>query len=597
MENVDEPLFLKMCRANNFMLNIDSLCATRLPRHYTMDNVSSIPNLSNWTLSLIIGIKAALTSGAQKNIVGELPFSDLLLTIPPIPNPGNKKNETVLISKQSQWATILHKSFWMKGLESLHITVNDDGMCPKICSKNVAPNMFYGLLRYHEYGVSVCKRDEIEQNEIDPSAYMYLGDMPKNILRGKTNRDCIVKIKEFIRDLQRQADGHGILDQIMLLIDEECLDPKRASEVVDRISGRIIPMCKRLNVERISDGSTTISVDDLVELITVALGISRALAFSDSLHMRDAIIIAGFNIGTAHEILSDMTEVPSEEQVGFSTSSHLETSQKARIVDRSLDDNKTLMMPIIEVLLTVAILYLSKIGPLLSMYVCRQSLAPYRESMLKRGSSMRWSISNIKLYHTGCVTSRDDWLMSITRAHNIEFKIHLWRFLLVLCCAVPFGLWKMWGPDINPDPDTEMQHILSIVGLAGGITWLTMSIFTQTEADKNKDILEEIPQQTSPDRLMYIDDEDVDEKLHKKRIERLKIFLLLLIPITYVISFFSVRFLDDGSYSSWVYNWIFEVGVGMLWITGELLEGTDMGWIIESTSFYMMGILSAVRLV
>jgi hypothetical protein len=362
-------------------------------------------------------------------------------------------------------------------------------------------------------------------------------------------------------------------------------------------------MCEHLNMPETYCNST-ISVHDLIELITVALGISRALVFSDSLYKDDAIIVAGFNIGTAHQILSDMTEVPSEEETGFSASSHIETSQKMRIINKTLSDNKTLMMPVIELLLTVAILYLSKIGPLLSMYVCRQSLEPYRESMLRRGSSMRWAISNIKLYHTGCATSRDDWLMSITKANNIRPKIQLWRFLLLLCCIIPFGFWGMWAPDINPEPDTGMQHILSIIGLVGGITWLIMSMFTQTEADKNKDIAKfgkkapkkqlTVEDLSDIDRVLILPGEEI--KLSQERKRRAKTFLLLSIPITYIISFFSVRFTDNGTYSSWIYTWVFEIGVGILWSIGELLEGTDMGWIIESTSFYMMGILSAIRL-
>lgn len=592
-----------------------------------MDNISSISNLSNWTLSLIVGIKAALTSGAQKNIVGELPFSDLLLTIPPIPRPDDKKNETVLISKKSEWATILHKSFWMKGLESLHIEIDESGICqPHIDSKKIAPSMFYGLLEYCEvpgYNIEqmsmgtegrmlVRTRDQIERIDIHESAYMYLGRKPKDILAGKTNRECILEIKGFIESLKRRVAGSNvdILDQVISLIDEEPLDPNRASEVVDRITGRIGPMCERLNITEI-DGNPKIGVHDLIELITVALGISRALVFSDSLYNDDAIIVAGFNIGTAHQILSDMTEIPSEEETGFSASSHIETSQKMRIINKTLSDNKTLMMPVVELLLTVAILYLSKIGPLLSMYVCRQSLEPYRESMLRRGSSMRWTISNIKLYHTGCATSRDDWLMSITKANNIKAKIQLWRFLLLLCCIVPFGFWGMWAPDINPEPDTGMQHILSIIGLVGGITWLVMSMFTQTEADKNKDIAKfgkDVPTRkqvnNTLENLANVDTEEASisdsvedvKLLREERNMRTKTFLLLLIPITYIASFFSVRFTDNGTYDSWIYTWVFEIGVGILWSVGELLEGTDMGWIIESTSFYMMGILSAIRL-
>lgn len=590
--------------------------------HCTMDNISSISNLSNWTLSLIVGVKAALTSGAQKNIVGELPFSDLLLTIPPIPRPGDKENEikTVLISKKSEWATMLHKSFWMKGLESLHIEIDDWGECqPHVTDKKIAPSMFYGLLEYRENvpgsGVKqvwVRTRDQIEKSVVHKSVYEYLGQRPKEILRGKTNENCIREIKGFIESLKGRMDESSvkILDRIISLIDGKPLDSEKASGAVDRLIGRIGSTCEHLNITEIHCGST-IGVNDFIELTVVALGISRALIFSDKLYNGD-IIVAGYSIGTAYQILSDMTEVPSEDVTGFFASFHIETSQKMRIINRTLSDNKTLMMPVVEMLLTVVILYLSKIGPLLSMYACRQSLGPYRESALRRGSSMRWSISNIKLYHTGLPISRDDWLMSITKADDIKAKIQLWRFLLLLCCIVPFGFWWMWAPDIAPEPDIGMQRILSIIGLVGGITWLIMSMFTQTEANKNKDMVKS--EKNVPTAKKQVNDslEDLagintsevvsDEMkeaklLREERKKRTKTFLLLLIPITYITSFFSVRFTDNGTYDSWIYTWVFEIGVGILWGVGELLEGTDMGWIIESTSFYMMGILSAIRLV
>lgn len=476
------------------------------------------------------------------------------------------------------------------------MTVGDGGECPSnIEPDDVAPSMFYGLLEFHGGKALVYTKEQIKRNTIHISAYRYLGENPKRILEGKTNEDCILEIKKFMEALKEKVkedeSSTNILDQILLLIDGKSDNPNRASEIVDRISGRIVPMCERGGLNNICHGSVTISAADLVELVTVALGISRALAFSDSLYKDGAIIIAGFNIGTAHEILSDMTEIPSEEQTGFSTLSHIETSQKMRIVNRYLSDNKTLMMPIVELLLTIAILYLSKIGPLLSMYVCRQSLEPYRESMLKRGSSMRWAISNIKLYHTGC--ARDDWLISITKANHVELKIQLWRFLLMACCIVPFGFWGTWSLDINPEPNEDMQHVLSVIGLIGGATWLIMCIFTQTEANKNKSILRD----KVPGNPAGIDG-DVSTSTENKRLslEGLKTFLLLSIPIIYTTGFFSIRFTDGGNYNSWVYTWVFEICVGILWITGELLEGTDVGWIIESTSFYMMGVLSAIRL-
>jgi hypothetical protein len=209
-----------------------------------MDNISSISNLSNWTLSLIVGIKAALTSGAQKSVVGELPFSDLLLTIPPIPKSNNKNNETILISKESAWATMLHKSFWMKGLESLHVTVGRGGRCPSnVGSEDIAPSMFYGLLEFREGRASVYKKEEIERNIIHESAYKYLGKEPRRILEGKSNKNCILEVKKFVGILRRDVKEESsvkILDQILLLIDWKLDDPKRASEVVDRISGRIV---------------------------------------------------------------------------------------------------------------------------------------------------------------------------------------------------------------------------------------------------------------------------------------------------------------------------------------------------------------------
>jgi hypothetical protein len=577
-----------------------SLQSPFLKQVYIMDNISSTSNLSNWTLSLVVGVKAALTSSSQKGIVGEFPFSDLLLTIPP--KYENRRYDTVLISKQSRWATMLHKSFWAKGLESLHITIDDIGRCPSsLGSNNIAPSMFYGLLEFHEGKASVYTREQIKRNRIHESAYMYLGQKAQEILAEKTNENCILEVKKFMEALKERVARSDvyILDQAISLINGKLDNSKWASEIVDRIFSRIGPMCKREGIDGICCGSVTISATDLIELITVALGISRALAFSDSLYNNGAILVVGFDIAVTHEMLSDMTEVPSEEQMGFSAS-YRESSHRDRIININLNDNKTLIMPIIELSLTIIILYLSKLGPLLSMYVSRQSMASYRESTLRRGSSMRWSISNIRLHRTGI--SRDDWMMSITSRAGIN--IQLWRFFLVLCCIVPFGFWAMWASDVSPQPDPKIQRILPVIGLVGGIIWMIMCIFSQLEDDKNKDIAKYgkyITSKIDDTNLMGNDtnlanDEGYKELLRKEGRKRTKGFLLLLIPIIYMVSFFSVKLADDGSYGTWVYAWVFEIGCGVLWGVGELLEGTDMGWIIESTSFYMMGILSAIRL-
>jgi hypothetical protein len=577
-----------------------SLQSPFLKQVYIMDNISSTSNLSNWTLSLVVGVKAALTSSSQKGIVGEFPFSDLLLTISP--KYENRRYDTVLISKQSRWATMLHKSFWAKGLESLHITIDDIGRCPSsLGSNNIAPSMFYGLLEFHEGKASVYTREQIKRNRIHESAYMYLGQKAQEILAEKTNENCILEVKKFMEALKERVARSDvyILDQAISLINGKLDNSKWASEIVDRIFSRIGPMCKREGIDGICCGSVTINATDLIELITVALGISRALAFSDSLYNNGAILVVGFDIAVTHEMLSDMTEVPSEEQMGFSAS-YRESSHRDRIININLNDNKTLIMPIIELSLTIIILYLSKLGPLLSMYVSRQSMASYRESTLRRGSSMRWSISNIRLHRTGI--SRDDWMMSITSRAGIN--IQLWRFFLVLCCIVPFGFWAMWASDVSPQPDPKIQRILPVIGLVGGIIWMIMCIFSQLEDDKNKDIAKYgkyITSKIDDTNLMGNDtnlanDEGYKELLRKEGRKRTKGFLLLLIPIIYMVSFFSVKLADDGSYGTWVYAWVFEIGCGVLWGVGELLEGTDMGWIIESTSFYMMGILSAIRL-
>ena len=574
-----------------------------------MDGISGVSNLSNWTLSLIVGLTATLKSGSQKNIVGELPFSDLLLLWPTILTPGATGNETVLISKTSKWSNIIHKSFVQKGLLSLYIPLSENTFatssseCHKcqisiIRKDDVKPNMFYGLLNKKEHNpvgdnesanpthyVIVHEKSCIEKAKVDPSSYQYLDDRVREVIGDMTNRDYLRFIAEALEVLRNIPEMDTKLISCVMKVMEtfdSTVDDRSASEMVDRVLCRIELACKRYDIEEIRvphlGGEHKIKPFTLVELVVIGFGIRRAIMCSDIIYnQRDGIVIGGYNIGTAHEILADITQIPSEEQMGFSRSSHIETSQHDRMVHEKFVDYKTMAIPFLEILLTTAILYLSKIGPLLSMYVCRQSLAPYRESILRRGSSMRWTVSDVRLYHTG--TSRDDWLISIVKADNYKKKIWIWSNLLVISCVVPFVSWGFWSTKINANPDPDMQRTLAWIGVIGGVSWLMLSMFTQIGTNKS-----------AHNRVEW----SISTILATFTSDKRQIFSLIFVLLLFVIALFVVIFLDIGY--GIVYNWIFEIGVGIIWLGGEIYEGTDVGWILESTSFFMMGLLSAIRL-
>jgi hypothetical protein len=558
-----------------------------------MVDISSTTNLSNWTLSLIIGITAALTSGSQQSMVGELPFSDLLLTMPYNMEDKEKTKEcdTVLISKKNVWANIIHKSLWMKGLQSLHITIDDQHEC-HIYDKKILPNMFYGLLSIINGVVCVSSPEEILELPVDVDSCMYLRDNTKTFIGDKTNE---IYLRDVIGILQRLCDHVGADESIMRRIitvasgEKDIQDDKdKTCETVDRIFSRILPTLDRHNISAVwpnvsrrssinvrrnvtqpddiamENITGVIGPDEFVELLVVALGIRRAMDMSKDI-IDGGIVIAGYNTSTAHEIVADLTELPAEEHTGYSRTSFIETTNRDRIIDKKVDDRKTLLMPLLEVALTLGILYFSSIGPLLSMYVSRQFLAPYRESTLRRGSSMKWSIKNVKLRHTG--VARDDWLVSIKPADNVIKRLQWWKILTFICCIVPF-MPVQWWVRVSLSSNSDMERAVSLLGIIGTFMWIGASCFAEREGIRN-----------SGEKFIYIKS------------------LIVLFPLVYITTFFfAAIFCDINSYP-WLYKWFFEITVGLIWMIGEIMEGKQSAWIVESTSFFLMGVLSAFRLV
>src|SRR5258708_512557 len=114
-----------------------------------MDFITNVTNLSNWTLSLVLGIGAALLSGSRGGIVGELPFSDALLLFPTIPKVI--EGTTIAIVKKSWWCLMILKSFYNKDLNMGYIILDEKEFAECGCMKTttiikkIEPQMLYGL--------------------------------------------------------------------------------------------------------------------------------------------------------------------------------------------------------------------------------------------------------------------------------------------------------------------------------------------------------------------------------------------------------------------------------------------------------------------
>lgn len=660
-----------------------------------MQSTLEANRVSNWTVALMLGASAALRSGSQGGIVGELPFCDLVLTLDTKRITNGESGENVFYGLDTHWARMVIKSFRSRRLEFSYVLLNDKMKCPhqqckehgclmardplydrrmKMLQKrrnkagqpctmtdygtgklaqpgdedlsempspvpeaailpmngatnvngainnhqpderkavpkpgsmtdptgdhsaSIQPNMLYGLCKdYHaddgDYKV-IHTPNCIEEMTIDIRAIEFLSDQLRERLKGKKYceardicRAIIKKMCDTVYD-SRRSDvtpwDRRIIERVRALILHYPSLPKEEvvsvwNEAMDRIHSRIPDMLRRLEYHTFEVEKVNYSIDDLSGAFLVYFGIERALAMSKSLYEDDSLIFMGYNASTGHDVIRDLTEVPSQNVDGFSSRLVIESTSKVREVRKEIEPSHIFRLAIVlDTVISVAIMLLTFIGPMLSMYGARLWTSSYRESYMRMGTTMRWSVSQVSMMHSG--TARDDWMVCIKPVKRNERYLQTLGFFLLsfVASVTTIILWPFFHPTLA-FPLSTFSRAICIISCVVGVPWviLAQTVFKEKAAE---------------------DDDDDDNKEAKKKGKGLldKIFSIRSVHSVINIGFVSLLIIFAGIEveRSWLYLYVLEAIYALQWLCGELTDE----WVYESTALFMLGALSALRL-
>ncbi|CDH54023.1 predicted protein [Lichtheimia corymbifera JMRC:FSU:9682] len=665
-----------------------------------MQSTLEANRVSNWTVALMLGASAALRSGSQGGIVGELPFCDLVLTLDTKRITNGESGENVFYGLDTHWARMVIKSFRSRRLEFSYVLLNDKMKCPhEQCerhgclmardplydrrmkmlqrqrnqadqptttttaygtevlakpgdedlaempspvpqaatvnmngatnmngtvndhqpdeqrampeigsmsdptgdhSASIQPNMLYGLCKdYHgedgDYKV-IHTPNCIREMTIDIRATEFLSDQLRARLRGKTYLDaqklCHKIIQTMCFEVYNSERGDvtpwdkRIIQRVRALIQDYPDLPKDEpvsvwNEAMDRIHSRIPEMLRRLECDTFEVETdremVKYSIDDLSGAFLVYFGIERALAMSESLYHEDSLVFMGYNASTGHDVIRDLTEVPSQNVDGFSSRLVIESTSKVREVRKEIEPSHIFRLAIVlDTVISVAIMLLTFIGPMLSMYGARLWTSSYRESYMRMGTTMRWSVSQVSMMHSG--TARDDWMVCIKPVKRNERYLQTLGFFLLsfVASVTTIILWPFFHPTLA-FPLSTFSRAICIISCVVGVPWviLAQTVFKEKAAEE---------------------DDDDDNKEAKKKGKGLldKIFSIRSVHSVINIGFVSLLIIFAGIEveRSWLYLYVLEAIYALQWLCGELTDE----WVYESTALFMLGALSALRL-
>ncbi|KAI9311033.1 hypothetical protein BX666DRAFT_2000121 [Dichotomocladium elegans] len=597
-----------------------------------MDFLSQATNVSNWTLSIILGTTAALQSGSQNGIVGELPICDLIhaLTLKPIPNGQSPDN--VFIGFKSHWARMMLSTLQSRKLEFCYVFLEEDGPRHPEChchmavdpmwqkrqeyathkmqeAKNaennnsekyntkqqskyiplnfghkpppisddpsIRPNMFYSLMDDFmgtdgiEYKV-VHRPGCIPGRIIDKRAVEFLSDLLTKRLTGLTNKQalehCVAIIQTMgtaVRNCEVANEWDTrIIDRVENLMMYPNMPPENDvfwNEVMDRIHSRIPDMLRRLSVTKFVVDGDVFGVEDVTRAFIIYFGIQRAIAMSQFIHDEKALVLLGYNISVGHELIRDLTEIPSTSSSGYSGRLVLESSTNIRVVDKEIEPSHIFQIAILlDAVLSICTMILSGLGPVLSMYTSRRMTAPYRESFMQMGTTMRWSVSKVSMLHSG--TARDDWMVCLHPAKNVRFSIFGFfslSFIATFGSIIAWPFFNATTPSVN-----ELGRMLVILSSVVGIPWVILAQQVQINTTRY----------FSWQRIVSMD------TVHSF------INLVFVIALTATVA--------KEIVTPWVFLYLFEYLFLLQWLYGELFDN----WVYESTSLFLLGVLGAFRL-
>ncbi|KAI7875997.1 hypothetical protein K492DRAFT_239999 [Lichtheimia hyalospora FSU 10163] len=456
----------------------------------------------------------------------------------------------------------------------------------------ILPNMFYSLVTDHRHTdgsifKAVHRPECILRQDIDRRAIEFLSDDLTERLQGITNlqaiklcaniidsmcnkvMDCAEtnewdqRIIDRIRRLVFQSDNRilellrkngmhpaELIKELSAGDDEKGQeDAIRRNETMDRIHSRIPDMLERLKLKTfdVSGESKPYSIYDVSRAFIIYFGVLRAVKMSRRIYEEQALVAMGYNIAVAHELISDVKDLPAPLQAGYSSGLVVESTSRSRLADIQPKDTHVFPTLFLELMITIGIMVLSGMGPITCMYVGRLLTARYRGSALKMGTSLSWSVGRVQLAFTG--SARDDWMVCITPVKNRTTRIALFTILVLLASIMPIVVW----PFIHPEflEINALGSNICYISLLFGILWL---VATDSMQDHSQGWLRTI----------------------------VCIFLVTLLPA----SVFS------GLQQGWIYLYLFEFIYGLQWVYGAVCEK----WLYQGSALFMLGVLGALRL-
>ncbi|KAI7887489.1 hypothetical protein K492DRAFT_170376 [Lichtheimia hyalospora FSU 10163] len=463
-------------------------------------------------------------------------------------------------------------------------------------SASIQPNMLYGLSKdyYGENNIyKVVHREKcIKKMPIDERAIEFLNPNLRENLRGKTYesaKDLCKAIIDQMCDKVKACDtpevntwDKRIIRRVQRLMIQYPHLPKGEpdsvwNETMDRIHSRIPDMLERLKITEftvVTDGKDVdYSVKDLSGAFLVFFGIQRAKAMSRSLYDDDSLIFMGYNASTGHDVIRDLTEVPSQAVDGFSKRLLIESSSKVRVIEKDIETNHLFILAVIlDTAISVAIMLLTFIGPILSMYGARLWTSSYRETYMKMGTTMRWSVSQVSMMHSG--QARDDWMVCIKPMPKLQRNFQILGFLAFsfISSVTAICLWPFFHPKLVFPFSTFSVYIFSI-SCGVGVPWviLAQAVYKDKKSDDDGD-----------------DAEKKDNGYFSKIWNIRSVHSIINIGFVLLL----IIFAGIGVEHTWLYLYVLEAVYTLQWLYGELMDE----WVYESTALFMLGALSALRL-
>ncbi|KAJ8656799.1 hypothetical protein O0I10_007395 [Lichtheimia ornata] len=605
-----------------------------------MQAITNATNLSNWTLSLVLGAAAALKCGAREGIPGELPISDTLLGVLRHQVKNGVSGDNVFIGRDTRWARMMLKSFETRKMKFSYLLIDDKAKpcpeckerCPMVIdpmtvaaahskekekdTKDVAsalesaqpvlleavqlldevsasidpphirPNMFYSLVTdyvdYEERGTLykvVHKPECIPRLTVDKRATEFLSDKLSKRLSPMSNHAAIHWCKSIIDDMCEQVNScreanewdRRIIERIqdlMLYSYPKLQADEYANEVMDRIHSRLPAMLERLGLDTFTGRFDDIeeedyTIADIPTCFIVYFGIQRAIAMSERIHDYDALVFMGYNINLAHEIIRDLTEIQSQNAGGYSSRLVVESTASGRVVDRINEANAVFVLVVIlDAALSTGISILSRVGPVLSMYTARLMTAPYRESCMHMGTSMRWSALQVSLMHSG--TARDDWMVCIKPDPFWRYALFFFVSLSLLAFIGPVIVWPFIS-HTSIEPIEDFGRFIAILSSVIGTLWVSLATSSKLPQNLNNYSFNAYLLHTvfHPDTIINF----------------------VLLTVLFILVYLDITI-------DWVYLYLLEGIYFIQWLIGEYTGK----WIYQSTAWFMLGALGAFRL-